>query len=99
MVATGGLERFDLFLGHVDEERKISRVTPEAYYKLGEVENQRCYVARQTLGQLEEHKALGFELFYRGKLLREDERFGETHGQLKNGIRRSRECVALAVEG
>lgn len=38
VVATGGLERLDLFLGHINQERKVGRVAPEAYWvsrKLG----------------------------------------------------------------
>lgn len=31
MVTTGALETLDLFLGHIDKERQIRRITPQAY--------------------------------------------------------------------
>lgn len=32
MLATCGLERFDLFFGHIDEERQVCRIAPQTDY-------------------------------------------------------------------
>lgn len=56
MFTTGGLQLPDILLGHVDEEREIGRVTPEADLRQLVEDEPLCFellLLRQTLAVLE----------------------------------------------
>jgi hypothetical protein len=56
VIASGGLEGFDLVFSHVDEEREIGRVPPETDFERFKREG--ISKEGRTLGELEEHEPL-----------------------------------------
>jgi hypothetical protein len=63
VLSASRLESLDLLLGHVYEQRKISRVTPQANYISSSFSNEELMDRGElTLGELKKHETLSLKL-------------------------------------
>lgn len=98
---TGTLQLLDVLLAHVDQERQIGRVTPQADCARSSLHQLRLpmeIAVRRTLAQFPEDELVRLELQLVRQAILMLERLNESRSQFKDGSRRSGKGVALLPE-